>query len=93
MSVTPFQRDMLTQIFLFFQEFVVDIYLGQFWHDHRFALGINQNYTIGDEFVHEIWTPDTFVINAIKTQIHKLTKENQKIFMNLTDGFTMHTSR
>lgn len=74
-------------------EYVVDIYLGQFWHDHRFALGLNQNYTMGDEFVHQIWTPDTFVINAIKTQIHRLTKENQKIFMNLTNGFTMHTSR
>ena len=74
-------------------EFVVDFYLGQFWHDHRFAFGINENYTMGDEFVNEIWTPDTFVINAVETQVHKLTKENQKIFMNLTNGFTMHTSR
>ena len=48
---------------------------------------------MGDEFVNEIWTPDTFVINAVETQVHKLTKENQKIFMNLTNGFTMHTSR
>ncbi len=48
---------------------------------------------MGDEFVNQIWTPDTFVINAVETQVHKLMKENQKIFMNLTNGFTMHTSR
>ncbi|CAB3978997.1 Gamma-aminobutyric acid receptor subunit beta-like, partial [Paramuricea clavata] len=74
-------------------EYVVDFYLGQFWRDHRFAFGINKNYTMGDEFVNEIWTPDTFVINAVQTRVHKLIKQNQKIFMNLTDGFTMHTSR
>ena len=79
--------------FINFQEYVVDFYLGQFWRDHRFAFGINKNYTMGDEFVNEIWTPDTFVINAVQTQVHKLIKQNQKIFMNLTDGFTMHTSR
>ena len=77
----------------YFQVYIVDIYLGQFWRDPRFALGIDQNFTIGDELVHRIWTPDTFVVNAVKTQVHRLTKENQKIFMNLTDGFIMHVSR
>ena len=48
---------------------------------------------MGDEFVNQIWTPDTFIINAVETQVHKLTKENQKIFMNLTNGYTMHASR
>ncbi|XP_048578840.1 gamma-aminobutyric acid receptor alpha-like isoform X2 [Nematostella vectensis] len=73
--------------------FTMDIYLGQFWQDPRFAFGLNKTVSLGGLFVDRFWIPDTFFVNSVDTEIHKMISPNKKVWLNLDQGHIMLSTR
>ncbi|VDN22300.1 unnamed protein product [Gongylonema pulchrum] len=61
-----------------FQDYTVDLYLRQFWHDSRLAFESDDEtkLTIGIDLVKSIWVPDTFFPNEKKSFFHEATTHN-----------------
>lgn len=78
---------------LHFQDFEVDLYLGQFWQDPRLAFGINRTIILGGMACEKFWLPDTFFVNSIDTRIHRMVFANKKIWINLINGTMMLSAR
>lgn len=76
-----------------FQDFEVDLYLGQFWQDPRLAFGINRTIILGGMACEKFWLPDTFFVNSIDTRIHRMVFANKKIWINLINGTMMLSAR
>lgn len=76
-----------------FQDFEVDLYLGQFWQDPRLAFGINKTIILGGASCEKFWLPDTFFVNSIDTRIHKMVFSNKKVWINLINGSMMLSAR
>ncbi|KAI6201570.1 GABA-gated chloride channel receptor [Aphelenchoides besseyi] len=62
-------------------DFVVDLYLRQFWKDTRLAFDNFGNdettsLTVGIDMVRSIWVPDTFFPNEKKSYFHETTSHN-----------------
>ena len=80
-------------IFTSFQDFEVDLYLGQFWQDPRLAFGINRTIILGGAACEKFWLPDTFFVNSIDTRIHRMVFANKKVWINLINGTMMLSAR
>ncbi|XP_020903217.1 gamma-aminobutyric acid receptor subunit beta-like [Exaiptasia diaphana] len=73
--------------------FTADIYVGQFWQDPRFAYGINNSISLGGDFVDKFWIPDTFFVNSVDIEVHKMMSPNKKVWIHLDKGHIMLSAR
>lgn len=71
----------------------MDLYLGLFWQDPRFNLGLNQSLTLGGHFTDKFWLPDTFFVNSVQTNVHETILPNLKVWVNLNGGHMMLSAR
>jgi len=51
------------------QEYGLDLYFLQVWNDIRLAQGQDRNFSFTGNDIKNIWTPDTYFMNAKKTEI------------------------
>ena len=85
-------------LILFFfplQDFTVDMYFRQFWQDKRLEFERRptlENLVVGAEYIHQIWTPDTFFVNEKTAYFHEATTENQFLRI-LHDGNVLRSIR
>ena len=67
-------------LFVFRQDFTLDMYFRQFWRDPRLSFvsrpGL-EKLVVGAEYIQQIWVPDTFFVNEKTAYFHKATTENQ----------------
>lgn len=71
----------------------MDLYLGLFWQDPRFELGLNQSLTLGGRFTDNFWLPDTFFVNSVQTNVHETILPNKKVWINFNGGYMMLSAR
>lgn len=62
-------RSSLKIIFFLPQEYSLDLYFLQVWSDIRLAQGQDRNFAFSGNDIKKIWTPDTYFMNAKKTDI------------------------
>jgi len=77
------------------QDFTVDMYFRQFWQDKRLEFERRpnlENLVVGAEYIHQIWTPDTFFVNEKTAYFHVATTENQFLRI-LHDGNILRSIR
>ncbi len=80
--------------FPFFQDFTLDFYFRQFWHDPRLAFSseIGEELCISNEMVSHLWWPDTFFANAKHAKFHVATTKNA--FLRIKpNGDVLHSLR
>ncbi len=60
------------------QDFTVDFYFRQHWHDPRLAFSgdVEEELCISNEMLAQIWWPDTFFANAKDARFHIATTKN-----------------
>eukprot|EP00794_Sanderia_malayensis_P007279 gene7279-8090_t len=61
--------------------FSIDLYLREFWNDHRLILPLNgsQQFPLPGDFMNDIWTPDIYFPLGKKGKLHDITKKNSLI--------------
>ncbi|EDO43147.1 predicted protein, partial [Nematostella vectensis] len=62
-------------------EFSMDIFFRQWWHEPRFTHNYSEPFTMAEDAGKLFWIPDTYFINAKKSNFHKVTKENARIII------------
>ena len=71
------------------------MYFRQFWQDKRLEFERRpnlENLVVGAEYIHQIWTPDTFFVNEKTAYFHVATTENQFLRI-LHDGNILRSIR
>ena len=71
------------------------MYFRQFWQDKRLEFERRpnlENLVVGAEYIHQIWTPDTFFVNEKTAYFHVATTENQFLRI-LHDGKVLRSIR
>ena len=63
---------------LYLQDFTLDFYFRQYWHDPRLAFHDlhDEELCISNEMLEQIWWPDTFFANAKDANFHIATTKN-----------------
>lgn len=56
-------------IILTLQEYGLDLYFWQVWNDTRLAQGQEKFLSLSGNDIKKVWTPDTYFMNAKKTEI------------------------
>lgn len=51
------------------QEYGLDLYFLQLWNDIRLAQGQDRRFSFSGNDIKKFWTPDTYFMNAKKTEI------------------------
>ena len=72
---------MQSVVALFSQEYGLDLYFLQVWTDIRLAHGQNRAFSLSGNDIRKVWTPDTYFMNAKKTEI----KDVSSLFCCLFD--------
>ncbi|XP_027054636.1 gamma-aminobutyric acid receptor subunit rho-1-like [Pocillopora damicornis] len=103
-SIAPFVPGKPVQVALTFEilafgemkeakmEYSLDLYFFQVWSDIRLAQGQDRNFAFSGNDIKKIWTPDTYFMNAKKTDIKNVMKDNQMVYI-LPDGVVVQMSR
>ncbi|EDO28541.1 predicted protein, partial [Nematostella vectensis] len=76
-----------------FQEYSVDMYLGQFWQDPRLAFGLDRYIILGGEATDKLWVPDTFFVNSMESKLQSMMFTNKKVWISLMNGTLMLSAR
>ncbi|XP_022786469.1 gamma-aminobutyric acid receptor subunit rho-1-like isoform X2 [Stylophora pistillata] len=103
-SIAPFTPDKPVQVALTLEilafgevkeakmEYGLDLYFLQAWTDIRLAQGQGRNFEFSGNDIKKIWTPDTYFMNAKKTEIKNVMKDNQMVFI-MPNGLVVQMSR
>ena len=76
------------------QDFTLDFYFRQHWHDPRLAFSgeVEDELCISNEMLAQIWWPDTFFANAKDARFHIATTKNA--FLRIKpNGDVLHSLR
>ncbi|XP_078350913.1 gamma-aminobutyric acid receptor subunit rho-1-like [Oculina patagonica] len=73
-------------------EYGLDLYFLQVWTDIRFAQGQSRVFSLSGNDIKKVWTPDTYFMNAKKTEIKDVMKDNQMVLI-LPNGMVVQMSR
>ncbi|KAJ7383321.1 hypothetical protein OS493_028866 [Desmophyllum pertusum] len=73
-------------------EYGLDLYFLQLWNDIRLAQGQDRRFSFSGNDIKKFWTPDTYFMNAKKTEIKDVMKDNQMVFI-MPNGQVVQMSR
>ncbi|XP_020620040.1 gamma-aminobutyric acid receptor subunit rho-1-like [Orbicella faveolata] len=79
-------------IILTLQEYGLDLYFWQVWNDTRLAQGQERFLSLSGNDIKKVWTPDTYFMNAKKTEIKDVMKDNQMVYI-MPNGEVVQMSR
>uniref|UniRef100_A0A0N4ZBZ9 Neur_chan_LBD domain-containing protein n=1 Tax=Parastrongyloides trichosuri TaxID=131310 RepID=A0A0N4ZBZ9_PARTI len=72
-------------------DYVVDILLNMRWYDMRLIHKKNKPISINEQrIIERIWRPDTYVVNAKRSYLHKITFQNIKMRI-FPDGLVLYS--
>uniref|UniRef100_A0A0N5B963 Neur_chan_LBD domain-containing protein n=1 Tax=Strongyloides papillosus TaxID=174720 RepID=A0A0N5B963_STREA len=72
-------------------DYSIDTLINMKWYDMRLVHGMRKPITVSEERILEkIWKPDTYIVNAKRSYLHKITFPNIKMRI-FPDGLVLYT--